>query len=250
MDGKGQTENNVRLVGNGTASGGKYGKVAIVGEGRVKGDLDCTEMSCTGNAYLEGDLTAKYCKVRGNAAVSGNIRSERVAVTGQMNASGSVVSKRLNVRGELSAGDNLKGERMVINGSVQVEGNCEAETLHINGGLSVGGLLNADLLILNICWPSQVGEVGGERIDIRRGHRLMRWLERWLPLFRSGQRFRFTADTIEGDDIHLEFTQAKVVRGHRVNIGPGCDIEKVEYKESFRQSPHSRVASSVRLAAE
>lgn len=39
-------------------------------------------------------------------------------------------------------------------------------------------------------------------------------------------------ETIEGDDIHLELTRARVVRGNNVSIGSGCDIDLVEYKNN------------------
>ena len=35
--------------------------------------------------------------------------------------------------------------------------------------------------------------------------------------------------TIEGDQVELEYTQAKVVRGKYVRIGAGCEIDRVEY---------------------
>ncbi|MCL6576409.1 hypothetical protein [Kyrpidia sp.] len=40
-------------------------------------------------------------------------------------------------------------------------------------------------------------------------------------------------ETIEGDDIYLENTRARVVRGTRVQIGPGCQIGLLEYSEDF-----------------
>lgn len=38
---------------------------------------------------------------------------------------------------------------------------------------------------------------------------------------------------IEGDDIYLEDTRSKIVRGNNVTIGRGCEIELVEYKNEI-----------------
>jgi hypothetical protein len=49
------------------------------------------------------------------------------------------------------------------------------------------------------------------------------------------------ADTIEGDEIFLENTHARIVRGKKITIGEGCEIEMVEYSESLEVSPKARV---------
>ncbi|GBC75956.1 hypothetical protein HRbin07_00148 [bacterium HR07] len=55
------------------------------------------------------------------------------------------------------------------------------------------------------------------------------------------------ADTIEGDEIFLENTKARVVRGKKVQIGEGCEIESVEYSESFEVAPGARVKEQRRV---
>lgn len=39
-------------------------------------------------------------------------------------------------------------------------------------------------------------------------------------------------NTIEGDTITVEYTQAKVVRGRQIVVGPGSKIDRVEYTVS------------------
>jgi len=52
---------------------------------------------------------------------------------------------------------------------------------------------------------------------------------------------------IEADEISLEATVAKMVRGKRVTIGPGCRIDQVEYTESLQIDPKSVVREQVRV---
>ena len=52
-----------------------------------------------------------------------------------------------------------------------------------------------------------------------------------------------TADIIEGDDIYLENTHAKVVRGNNITLGSGCEIELVEYKNDFKQDKEAEIGT-------
>ena len=54
------------------------------------------------------------------------------------------------------------------------------------------------------------------------------------------------ATLIEGDEIHLEDTSADVVRGKRVEIGPGCHIETVEYSEQLDIHPDAEVKNQTK----
>ena len=39
-----------------------------------------------------------------------------------------------------------------------------------------------------------------------------------------------TTELIEGDEIYLENTNAKIVRGNNITIGEGCNIGLIEYR--------------------
>ena len=81
--------------------------------------------------------------------------------------------------------------------------------------------------------PCKAREIGGERIAVRAGRKLG-WFWMW-------HEKRLTADLIEGDDIVLEYTTAKVVRGRNVSLGEGCDVEVVEYTGTFSRADDAKV---------
>lgn len=54
-----------------------------------------------------------------------------------------------------------------------------------------------------------------------------------------------TADSIEGDEIYLESTRSKMVRGKRVLIGPDCQIDRVEYEEEIHVHDEAEVHETV-----
>ena len=60
-------------------------------------------------------------------------------------------------------------------------------------------------------------------------------------MFTPNGHSELVADIIEGDDIYLENTHAKVVRGNNITLGPGCEIAFVEYKNDFKQDKEATV---------
>lgn len=52
---------------------------------------------------------------------------------------------------------------------------------------------------------------------------------------------KLIADVIEGDRVYLENTEAAVVRGKEVIIGPGCSIGTIEYENKYECDPHSQI---------
>ncbi|MEX2460391.1 MAG: hypothetical protein WD469_03695 [Paenibacillaceae bacterium] len=91
--------------------------------------------------------------------------------------------------------------------------------------------MNAGKLDIKLYQDSQVKEIGGEKIRIRRASQL----HPFNFFFKPSSQAVLSVSVIEGDDIYLKHTKAKVVRGNRVIIGPGCEIELVEYKGHYEQ---------------
>jgi len=164
---KSSNERDMTITGNGSAKGGQYNRVKIMGEGAIDGYLTCN---------------------------------------------------RLRVLGQLT-----------------VKGDCTAESFHVLGAFTIDGLLNSGKIEVHLFGPCEVKEIGGGQIHIKR------------RLLGTAAYKHLTVDTVEGDDIRLEGTRAKVVRGNRVAIGPGCDIDLVEYKDDYHQSPRANVRESKRI---
>jgi cytoskeletal protein CcmA (bactofilin family) len=55
------------------------------------------------------------------------------------------------------------------------------------------------------------------------------------------------AEIIEGDEIMLENTTAKIVRGNNVMLGAGCDIGTVEYKSNYVKNGDARVGTETKV---
>ncbi|WAH37362.1 polymer-forming cytoskeletal protein [Alicyclobacillus dauci] len=190
----------------------------INGTARSNGG-DFNKVTIRGEADVAGDVTCNELKLMGTLKMSGNLRMKLSKIMGSADVDGHVHGDDINVMGEL-----------------RIKGDCNAETFKSRGTFEIDGLLNAESVELRLYGPSRVREIGGESIQVKPHFR-----------FLSGGFRKLTVDTIEGDDIRLEQTSARVVRGNRVDIGPGCDIDLVEYKTDFRQDDGAKVGQQTKV---
>lgn len=215
----------LRLVGTNTSGGGSFGTVKITGEAVLLSDTHCRKFGCTGTLQVNGAMRAEEFRLMGECKVGGDFRAGRLRAIGQLDVAGGVRGGELKVTGEL---------RM---------GGCEADRLTVSGVVWTEGLISADSVDVRLYGPARAGEIGGGSISVRRA-RIASFKTMFQPQHAAGE---LDAGTIEGDVVHLEYTRAAIVRGNRVTIGPGCDIGRVEYRESFARSAKSVVREEARL---
>jgi cytoskeletal protein CcmA (bactofilin family) len=216
----------LKINGSGSSAGGKYNSVIINGNGKIEGDLECIYLKINGQGNVNGNVKADSVKVNGNNSIKGDLRAEKVKINGTADING-----------------NLSIEKAETYGSIRVDGDCNAEFFKIEGTFEIEGLLNAGELELSLYGPSKAHEIGGEKITVKRKGKYDFLGLRYL----IGSNKELTAESIEGDEIYLENTQAKVVRGNNVELGPNCKIELVEYKNSFKQDESAEVATQRKI---
>jgi len=239
-------ERNVSIAGSGRIEGGVYGTVKIAGSGKVVGDLTAEEFKAAGSAKVEGNLKAQKFEAAGSFKCEGNLEVEEGEAAGSFAVVGHLKAKELRVAGSTRA-KSISGGYLRAGGSLHVEENVEVETFRLTGAFEVGGLLSADRVEVELEGRAQAREIGGEKIVVRAG---LKHLGGLLPaalrfIFRPGSPRELFAETIEGDEIELEATESRLVRGERIKIGPGCRIERVEYTETLEVSPDAVVKEEV-----
>lgn len=199
------------MMGNFTASGGQFRHIRLTGDGMLSGDTSCERMACTGTLTIQGDLNGGQLRLTGELSVDGGMRAGSVGGRGEVEVRGSLLAEKLSFTGHL-----------------QVGGNCESGSFELAGACSVEGLLSAEQLDISLYGPCRVKEIGGGRIRVKQSKAAA--LKRLaFPL----QAMSLSADYIEGDEIELAYTEAGLVRGNRVVIGPGCQIGRVEYRDTL-----------------
>lgn len=219
----------LKICGQGSSGGGKFRDVVIKGSGQIRGDVEC-------NNY----------EVYGSGDIKGNLIAEKVQVKGQAKFEGEIKTSELKVQGETDFKGDIFADEASVTGSMRTSGDLNAEICEIEGGFDIGGLLNVDLLELTMYWPCKVKEIGGTKIKINNDNKFSFLGIKNIIMPHSTKRI-LEVDTIEADEIYLESTHAKVVRGKKIILGPECRIDLIEYEDSFQDHEKSIVESIEKL---
>lgn len=220
--------------GTGTMPGGKYGTLAINGSGTIDGDVECEELRINGAGRIGGSVTAQSVKVNGQGTFDGPVSAQEFDLNGQTDVHGGAGVGVLRVKGSMSLDGGVAAREVDLRGEIKVGGDLEADSLTGEGRFVVKGMMSADVIDLKLHGQSAAGEIGGERITLSEPTGI-------TSLFSMFGDRKLTCDSIEADDVWLVYTTAKVVRGSRVTLGEGCDVELVEYTDSFTRAAGARV---------
>lgn len=240
------SEQDLRINGTGTVSGGNFRSVSISGTGKVTTDTVCRDFRISGSGEIMGNLESESFRINGSAHLGGDVKSQEVKVNGSANFRGNIACHTMQVSGSCDVEKNVDAQFLKISGSTQITGDCNAEKFNAYGAFDIGGLLNADEVTIELYWhKSHAREIGGENIHVTRGSKRHGFLK-FIGLFGMNNP-RLDTDTIEGDNVYLENTQAKVVRGRNVTIGSGCHIGLVEYQGDYEKHKDAEVAEERKI---
>jgi cytoskeletal protein CcmA (bactofilin family) len=242
-----RVKQDLKIAGSATASGGSYNNVVISGQGTINGDFDCIDLKISGASNLDGNVNAKSGKVVGTATVTGDLKSDDFKIGGLLHVRGSVRAKAMKVEGAAVVGNSMSTETLEIKGGLKVKNDCNAESFVSKGTFTIGGLLSGDTVTIDLYAPCRAKEIGGGKIVVRKGNiphlvRIVKSILSSLDLENG-----LVAESIEGDDIYLEETKAKAVRGNNIVIGEGCEIGLVEYKSKFEQTGNAKVKENKKV---
>ena len=238
--------NDIKITGSGSSSGGKYNSVIISGSGKINGDLECVDFKTAGSSKVSGNLKADSIKISGSAKIEGDVEVEDIKISGSSHVVGNVKSQSIKINGSTHIEGNLYGEEVNIAGSVHIGKNCEAEYFKTSGSFRIQGLLNAGQVIIKLGGRCIVKEIGGEHIEVRVNPFDNSLFRKVIDkMFNS--RGDLTTELIEGDDIYIQNTNAKIVRGNNITIGEGCNIGLLEYKGDINISDASIVKEQKKI---
>lgn len=230
-----QELNNLKISGSGRAGGGNYNEVRISGSGTISGNITCRSFTSSGSSRVEGSLKSKEVHISGSSRIGGSLNTEIMKISGSTHIEGDADCKEIHISGSAKVDGYLHSDTISISGGTHVGKDCEAESFKSSGGFTIDGLLNAGNIEINIGGNCTVKEIGGEKINIRSYENHGFW--GMLPHIFGSFINKLTTNVIEGDDIYVENTDAKVVRGNNVTIGPDCKIDSVEYRNTVNVHP-------------
>ncbi len=234
--------NNMKIAGEGSVGGGTYGDVTINGAGRVTGDITSDDFRINGAGSADGNVASLMIDINGSGSFNGKVETKEMNVKGDASVKQGLGVSDLKVKGRLSAG-GIAANTVDVRGEVRVKANLEAETLTGEGAFRVDGMVNVGTLDFALHGLSNAREIGGDKVRITLGRGFVG--ASLIGLFTDR---RLTVETIEADEVALENTTAKVVRGTNVRIGSGCDIALVEYSGTIDVASDARVGESRQVA--
>jgi len=217
----------ISIAGAGKVTGGRYRNVTISGAGSINGDIECEKMSVSGAARIKGNVKCENLEISGATGVDGNLLCENISIAGAVSVKGT-----------------LKGNKISISGMVRKVQNCECDEFRASGGFSIKEYINADKVNIEIQGKCRADEVVGEEIRVSFSEKT--GFEGFLNSLFS-ERATLSVDSIEGDNIYLESTIAKVVRGKNITIGERCHIQVIEYSGELNVNENSKVSEIIKL---
>jgi cytoskeletal protein CcmA (bactofilin family) len=237
----------LKIYGKGSAAGGTFDHVHIFGKGDISGNVACSELLIKGYATVDGNLQSQSMVIEGRGETTGNVSGGKLSIKGQMKIGGSLSIKEAEIKGETLIQSSMNTDTVRLHGRLNVKEDCTSELFYAEGGFRIGGLLNAGDIKINIYGPCRAQEIGGERITVvrTRASRLGNLLQHIFCSLDLDNKLE--TESIEGDEIRLEYVIAKVVRGKNVTIGPGCEIGLVEYRNKFVQTKDAHVKESNKI---
>ncbi|HED03386.1 MAG TPA: polymer-forming cytoskeletal protein [Candidatus Fraserbacteria bacterium] len=272
----GGTYQSVSVAGSGVIEGDVQAKtINTAGSCRFEGSVKAEEMKTAGSCRVEGDIKAGELQMTGSTRIGGRVAADVFKSAGSQRIGKKLTAGYIKLSGSCQVGSDVEADKFVSAGSFQVEGLLSADEVEIRlegdcrakeiGGErievrrkgSFGASFSAEDLKEKLKAKQAQAEEGFEKLRQRFGidinidfGRLAEELGKLgqsfgnlgLHLGGFGGQGRLEVETIEGDQIYLEATQAETVRGKRVIIGPDCQIEAVEYEELCEVDESATVA--------
>lgn len=236
----------LKIFGVGSASGGEYNEVSINGTGDIEGNVISTKFNLNGEGSVNGSVKTQEGSVIGTTTIKGTLEADRFKLFGTARVVGNAAVKDFTIDGTVTIQGGVKSETLALRGTTTIHGDCNAEKFECKGSFTIDGLLNAGKIDITLYGSARAREIGGENVRVRKEtgpfanvvNAILQKFDRQQVLL---------ADTIEGDEVVLEYTKARIVRGNYVRLGQGCEVDLVEYKGTLDQAPGAIVKEAKKV---
>ena len=213
----------MNIAGRGNVFPGSYKNIKISGRASALGAFTCDELNVSGKFEGKSGVCNQVIKVSGSAYFESELRTANADISGSLKCDTDVeITGNTNVLGSLSVA-SLKAKSVTVRGSIKTEKDITADVIDVNGLIYCEGNLSANELKISIEGGAKlnIGALKCGKIHIA---------PEYLPknMTHRHEAGVITIGDIEGDEIYLENVIAKSVKGKKVTIGEGCEIEKVE----------------------
>ncbi len=209
------TDSYISISGSGRVDGWKDGSISISGSGKITDD----EIKVSGSASLPGNLKTHTLMASGSIKVDGPIETNVFSVSGSCKIHGYLVAhEKLDISGSGKISADIKGGQVLSSGSIKVVGTILCVDAELNGSYKIDKNVECQNSFTSGLDSKCV--IGGDLLcsgDIR--------------IEQENKRGRLKVEQIiTQGDVYLEGVTASYVCGKKVELGPDCDVAKVEEK--------------------
>lgn len=234
--------NNINVSGLGKIASGEYNNINVSGSGKILGNVKANTIETSGSGKVMGDIEVNTIFTAGYFKSFGEIKAnEKIECAGGFICEKNINTNKLKISGSLKALGSINFDFIDLAGLIKVIGDCEGRKICGEGKINVKGLLSADEINLKLQGASRANEIGGENIRITAG----RTQSIKILCFKYIQKVELLCHSIEGDNIYLENTRAKVVRGKNITIGENCVIDEIECSGELNIEDGSKVNNKI-----
>jgi cytoskeletal protein CcmA (bactofilin family) len=262
----------VRIAGAGKIEGDVEAKtINTAGSCKIEGNAKAEELATAGTCKVAGSITAGEMKTAGTCSIEKDVKADLFKCSGSQKIGGRLSAKYTRIAGFCGVGGDVEADKFLSEGSFKIDGLLSADEIEIRLGgncraREIGGeRIEVRRKGRHWDWRGPKLKEGIEKLS----EKLDRLSGRFgveinidsekvaQELDRLGEKIKFNiggwgsgileTELIEGDEISLEWTKAKTVRGKQVTIGEGCEIERVEYSQSLEVDEAAEVKEQVKL---
>lgn len=233
----------MHISGSGNIPAGEYESIKISGSAHLQGMVRCTSLGISGSAHGDSIACSGDIRISGSAHFDGNVTTRSMTVSGSANVGRDVVvTDEIRLAGKVCCEGNIKAGTLVVAGKLNAGCDVEAESARIHGAICCPGLLNAETVEIETDGYSELGSIGGSRIVVTVKNSKNKKCR--LPLFKKLSKKHSSVkveQSIEGDDIAIENVICPRVSGRVVAIGEDCEIELLQYSETYEIHEKAKV---------
>ncbi|MDX8045567.1 hypothetical protein SH601_06160 [Gracilibacillus sp. S3-1-1] len=215
-------------------------KLKILGNDHFKERQEVAEILINGTATFHNQVLADSFDILGRCRIKDSIEVGQFVNRGSCSVDGKLTCEDLQNIGQ-GTYEIINADRINSSGSLVVNGAVQCQSFRSTGFLKLNEVLVGEQVSIKVSAPSKVCEIiGKETVEIKS-------VRTTLLNVISLVRRKMIAESIKGDNIYLENTEAVHVSGGIVEIGENCKINEVFYRHDLKVHPKSFVGKTTKI---
>lgn len=248
----------IKVYGSATFNGKvESDEIQIYGSAAFNEPVTCSRLRLYGSAAFEQSGVFEELTIRGDGEFNRHVTVDSIKNSGTLVVNGCLIAREVKSYGVMQGAGKFKVENLLSAGVLETKGEIEGEKMIIKGAIHNANLINGEDILIELNDQCQCQSIGASKLMVKSAKCKRRkslftmnknsektiLTEKWLA---NASNKVLIAEEIEGDNLELNLTKAKVVRGEKIKIGALSKIGMVEYSMSLEIDESAEVLQQVR----